>query len=172
MKIAIFSDSHDNIPNLERVLTWLKTEGISLIIHCGDIVGYEFLEKMANSFSGNIYFTTGNADDMPLTKFKSQDSKIKFCDKVGEIKIDDRNIAFTHFPDKAKELAGTGRYDLIFYGHSHKPWLEKLEVRNKKTKTVQLVNPGNLAALFYKATFAIFDTKTGKLELKIVENLT
>jgi predicted phosphodiesterase len=34
-----------------------------------------------------------------------------------------------------------------------------------------LVNPGNLAGMFYKATFAIYETKTDKLELKILETL-
>jgi len=34
-----------------------------------------------------------------------------------------------------------------------------------------IANPGNLAGLIYKATFAILDAKTKKLELKILDSL-
>jgi hypothetical protein len=34
-----------------------------------------------------------------------------------------------------------------------------------------LLNPGTLAGMFYKASFAIYDTQTGQAELKILEQL-
>ena len=85
----------------------------------------------------------------------------KVFEESGQIKIGGKKIAFCHFPEIGRDLAKTQKYDLVFYGHTHKPWEEKIG----KTR---LVNPGNIAGLFFRPSFAIYDTKTGKLELKIL----
>ena len=54
--------------------------------------------------------------------------------------------------------------DNIFYGHNHKPWEQTMG----KTK---LVNPGTLAGMFYKASFAVLDLEKSKLELIILERI-
>jgi len=77
---------------------------------------------------------------------------------------DGKKIAFVHYPDKAEELAKTGKYDLIFYGHDHKPW-EKLVGQTK------MLNPGTLAGMFSKPTFAIYDTATDKAQLILLEKI-
>ena len=154
MRIAVISDSHDNLPNLKKALDFIKKEKIKIIIHCGDISTPETLEEIAKNFKGKIHYVFGNAD-----KGKFEEDKKEF----GEIKIAGKKIAFCHFPEKAEELAKTG-YDIVFYGHTHKPWEEVIG----KTR---LVNPGNLTGLWYKGTFAVYDPKTNKLELKILERL-
>jgi len=166
MKIAIISDTHDNIPNLEKTLTWLKSQDISLIIHCGDLCAPSILTNiLVPKFSGKIHLIHGNVGDRELLTEKVKEFKnVRLHREVGEIKIDGKNIAFVHEPDEAKKLAETGKYHLVFYGHNHKPWEEKIG----QTK---LVNPGTLAGMFYKATFAVYETKTDKLELKILEAL-
>jgi hypothetical protein len=75
-----------------------------------------------------------------------------------------RKIAFTHFPDIAKKMAQSGKFDLVFYGHTHRPWDEKIG-------NCHMINPGELAGQFYKPTFAVYDTATGGLQLKILEKL-
>ena len=171
MKIAIFSDSHDNILNLEKFLEWCQKNKIKQLIFCGDLCAPSTLkEVLGPKFKGKIHLVFGNVGDKNLEiEVASNFPHIKHHGDVGEIKICNKKIAFTHFPQKAKELASTGKYDIIFYGHTHKPWIEKITV--KKTKPVYLVNPGTLAGMFYKATFAVYDTKKNKFELKILEQL-
>ena len=70
-----------------------------------------------------------------------------------------------HFPAEAKKMAQSGKYDLVFYGHTHRAWDEKVG-------NCHMINPGELAGQFYKSTFAVYDTDTEKLELKILEQLT
>ena len=85
-----------------------------------------------------------------------------------------RKIAFNHFPDFAKKLAQSGKYDVVFYGHTHRPWDEKVPVPRSLGEVggeCHMINPGELAGQFYKATFAIYETATGGLELKILEKL-
>lgn len=166
MKIAIFSDSHDNVPNTEKALDLINRENINLIIHCGDLAAPAMLSKViAPKFSGEFHFVHGNVGDPELLEKVAQAfSNIKIHGEIGKIEVGGKKIAFTHFPEKALELAKKDEFDLVFYGHTHKPWEEKVG-------HTRLVNPGTLAGMFYKATFAIYDTETNKLELKILEQI-
>lgn len=166
MKIAILSDSHDNVPNMEKALDWINKEKISVIIHCGDLAAPAMLDKvMAPKFSGEIHLVHGNVGDPELLDEVAKDFKnVTVHGMAGEIEAEGKKIAFTHFPKEALELAKSGTFDLVFYGHTHKPWEEKIG-------NCRLINPGTLAGMFYKATFAVYDTKNDKLELKILERL-
>jgi len=166
MKIAIISDTHDNVPNLEKALDWMRQSKVEQIIHCGDLCAPGILTKVLSpKFSGKIHMVFGNVEDRDLlnTKVKSFKNVNHYGDK-GEVELGGKKIAFIHFPEEAKKLAESGKYDLVFYGHSHKPWEEMVG----KTR---LINPGTLAGLFYKATFAVYDTNINKLELIILENI-
>lgn len=61
MKIAIVSDSHDNMINLKKVLDYLQDKKIKNLIHCGDLTSSDILEKLRD-FQGNVYLVEGNAD--------------------------------------------------------------------------------------------------------------
>jgi len=166
MKIAIISDTHDNAPNLEKALKWMNENNIEKIIHCGDLRAPSLLiDVLAPNFKRKIHMVFGNVEDRELTpKLAAELKNVKHYGDIGEIEIAEKKIAFTHFPWKAKELARSGKYDFVFYGHTHKPWSEKIG------KT-ELLNPGTLAGLFQKATFAVWDTETGEFELKILEKI-
>lgn len=167
MKIAIISDTHDNLGNFKKALNWIEKQKIKTIIHCGDIGSPMGLKEVIQNFSGKVHLVFGNIEDRYLLTKAISEKMIKnavLYGEMGEIEKDNKKIAFCHFPEFARGLASTGKYNLVFYGHSHKPWEEKVG-------KCRLVNPGNLAGLFYKSTFAIYDTKTNKLELKILEEL-
>lgn len=213
MRIAILSDSHDNIPNIEKVLKWINKERIKTIIHCGDLCAPGLLNKVIlHNYAGEIHLVNGNVGDPEQLEKKAKEFKnvhvynwhystsarkmTKNPDVVmgcGEIELDGKRIAFTHSPSIAKELAQTGKYDYVFYGHTHRPWIEEIQstkheipnksktqnpndqnpkkLKSQEAKSCILANPGTLAGMFYKATFAVLDTKTDKLELKILEKL-
>ena len=164
MKIAIISDTHDNLANLKKAISFIKKGEIKVLIHCGDIFKPETLKEGLKEFQGKIYIIFSEADasfsKIPEDSFEDL-PKSKVFEKSGQIKIGGKKIAFCHFPEIARNLAESQKYDLVFYGHTHKPWEEKIG------KT-QLVNPGNIAGLFFRPSFAIYDTKTGRLELKIL----
>lgn len=152
MKIAILSDTHDNWANFKKSIDWINKEGIKLILHCGDISRQEIIKDAQEIFNGEIKFVKGNAD-----------FDLDFPDKM-ELEFNSQKIAFTHFPNIAKKLAQSKNFDLVFYGHTHRPWDEKVG-------ECHMVNPGELAGQFYKATFAVYDTVSKTLELKILERL-
>ncbi len=167
MKIAIISDSHDNWPNIEKAIKYINKEKITMIIHCGDVCAPAVLEEMAKLFEGDaLHLVKGNVDgDIEGFQRKAQDNpKIIYQGNTGKLEIDNLTIVFCHEPFLAKKMAETQKYDFVFYGHTHKPWQEKIE------KT-ELINPGTLAGLFTKATFAIFDTEIKKAKLILLEKI-
>lgn len=160
MKIAIFSDSHDNIPNLEEFLKLCKQNKIEQIIGCGDLCAPGIIKNILSKFTGKIHLVFGNVADREKTpKVASMCLNVKHYGDVGKFEIDGKKIAITHFPNKAKELASSREYDFVFYGHTHKPWIEKIDA-------CILANPGTLAGMFSRPTFAFLDTKNSRLELK------
>jgi hypothetical protein len=177
MRIAIVSDTHGNVANFKKVVSWLNKENIQIILHCGDIGDPESLKESLADFQGEFFGVFGNMDKgfKILIDEYNKIPKVEVKEDIFEIKIEDppspqgasarrRKIVFTHFPDGAKKLAQSGKFDLVFYGHTHRPWDEKIG-------DCHMINPGELAGQFYKPTFAIYDTATGELQLKILEKL-
>lgn len=172
MKIAIVSDSHGNVANFKKIVQWLNEEKIGLILHCGDIGSLESLKESLAGFSGEFFGVFGNMDK----DFKTEISEylkipgVRISEKILETEIPSANsgqvkkIAITHKPEEAKNLAESGKYDLVFYGHTHRAWEEKFN-------NCRMINPGEVAGQFYKPTFAVYDTATDELELKILEKL-
>jgi putative phosphoesterase len=152
MKIGIVSDTHNHWSNFKKAIEWMKKENMKLILHCGDIMTQEMIDNAKKEFDGEIKYAKGNGDyglDLP--------DKLNF-------EFNKRRIGVVHFPDPAKKMAQSGNYDLVFYGHTHRPWDEKIG-------ECHLINPGELAGEFYKPTFAVYDTEKNILELKILEKI-
>ena len=165
MKIAIISDSHDNMMTVKTFLDYAKENKIDQIIHCGDVTDLETLKYFSENFSGKIYLCDGNADQKFFTPKEVEIfSNIELYNKYGELEIDNLKICFTHYETMGRNYALMQKYDHVFYGHTHKPWQERIG------RTL-FSNPGTLAGLFYRASFAVWDTKTNKLELKILDRL-
>ncbi len=153
MKFAIISDTHDNMANVNKAIDFLNAQHIEIILHCGDICNQSTVDEAIKRFNGKIYFVRGNGD------FELHEIPEKM-----EIELGAKKIFFNHYPEVAKTAAESKKYDLVFYGHTHRPWEEKIN-------NCRLVNPGELAGQRYKPCFAMYDTEIDKLELKILELL-
>ena len=166
MKFVIISDTHGNVTNFKKVIDWIQKENIQLILHCGDIGDPESLENSLEEFKGKFLGVFGNMDTnyKILIEDYNKISKVKIAEKILETKIENKNIAITHKPDDARRLAESEKFDLVFYGHTHRPWEEKIG-------DCRMINPGELAGQIFKPTFAIYNTDQDFLELKILENL-
>jgi hypothetical protein len=165
MKIGIISDIHDNIPNLDKCLNWLKKEGSEKIICLGDITNIDTASYLAECFSKEIFIVRGNADNYDQKEISGL-KNITYLKETGAIKIEEILIGLVHEPFKISSLTkNEGKiFNFIFYGHTHKPWIEKADITT-------IANPGNLAGTNYQASFALLNTKTKNLELKILERL-
>ncbi|HEX7586626.1 MAG TPA: YfcE family phosphodiesterase [Patescibacteria group bacterium] len=165
-KVAVISDIHNNEVNLKKVLDYCAREKIQTIICCGDLASKETLDFLNDNFLGTIYYVFGNMDNEQLRDVSGEDKykKTIVSKNFGEAEIDGKKIAFIHFPEEAKKLCQSGKYNLVFYGHTHKPWTEKIE-------NCVLLNPGNVAGEIYPPTFAVWETDRNKFSLIRVHTL-
>jgi len=192
MLLAITSDSHDNLVNIKRFIDFCNVKKVDLIIHCGDVTEKETERFFIDNLKAPIRFAHGNADIANQEKLKRTNrfQKIKHSPiPFLEFDIDGIKISACHTREKAKRLALSNKYNIVFYGHNHKPWEEKMypshatacihaplsgvhgckDLFQRDDTPVRLVNPGNLAGMFYRASFATYDTRTRKLNLIILD---
>ena len=166
MQVAIISDIHDNEINLKKALDYCALNKIEKIICCGDLASLETLDFLNDNFQGEIFYTFGNMDNDYLRNYKTlQNYKItKIYKDFGEVEIEGKNIAFVHFPKEAKTLCESGKYNFVFYGHTHKPFEEIIN-------SCKMLNPGNVANQFYPPTFAVWETRDNKFSLVRINEL-
>ncbi len=165
MLVAIISDIHDNLVTLKTCLDWCLKNQVQKLIICGDLTTLETAAYLTRAFTGEIFVIAGNAEIYErdqLARFKN----IKYLGVLGFLNIAGVNIGLCHEPEKIKkvQIAAAAPLDFIFYGHTHKPWLEK-------ENETYIVNPGNLAGIINPATFALLNTENKKISLKILSQL-
>jgi putative phosphoesterase len=81
--------------------------------------------------------------------------------EICEMEQDDLMLAIYHGTNARRKelLIRSGKYDVVICGHTHK-------TQNKKVGRTLIINPGTANGWFfgYRATAAVFDTKTRELE--------
>lgn len=169
MKIAILSDIHDNLENLNKALTYLRANSIEEIIFCGDFCS-PFSAKLLSEFPGKVHAIFGNNDGdkfLILEKTKTNHKFKLYGEYIGDLdntlEIDGKKIGVSHYPFYAKTMAKTGWYDCVFYGHNH-------IADKQKFGHCLLLNPGSLG-LGKDASFAVYDTQLHGSEIMILNQL-
>lgn len=153
MRIAIMSDSHDNIWNLEKALQ--QAQGADVLLFCGDLCAPFSLRMLADGFAGPIHAIQGNNDgDIALLlRVASESGRVRlYTDGLAELALGGRQIALTHYPHIAAAVAASGRYDAVFFGHTHK-------ADHRRERNALLLNPGEVMGRFGKPSFAFYDTE-------------
>ncbi len=157
--IGLMSDSHDNVTMVRKVVALFKDAGCDLVLHAGDVVA-PFAARELADLGCPVKAVFGNCDG------EKQGLEMAL-EKIGEIKeapfilsYGGRQILLVHYHFSVATYAASGKYDVIVFGHTHKPAVQK------EGKTL-LVNPGETGGwLSGKSTAALFDA--AKLEAEIV----
>jgi len=156
MRIAILSDTHDNIHKLDPILPLLATaDGV---IHCGDLCS-PFIVVRLGKLAVPVHVVWGNNEgDIRLICEKAQQAgNIHLHGAFAELEFDGVKVAVNHYPEIARSLAKSGAYDLVCYGHDH-------VAHHSRVGACDLVNPGELLGLLGKTSFAWFNTATRTVE--------
>lgn len=160
--LAVFSDLHKNYLNLEKFLNYLKEQNIKIAIGCGDTEEKELLEKILQD-NIKLFYALGNADYFSKNDL-AENNNLEIGKDFLKIKIGSLKIACTHYPQEAQKLALNNQLDFVFFGHTHKPEI-------KKINSTVLLNPGTLGGIYYQPSFALVDEKTKKFELKLLNQI-
>lgn len=160
MRIAIFSDTHDNIPNLRAAVTYCNAYAVTVIIHCGDLISPFMLPVLAE-FRGVVHLIYGNnVGDQHLISQRCGTTypSLTHHGIFGAMEAGGIQFAFTHYPEMARGLASQGRFQVVCCGHNHRYGVEQLG-------DCLLINPGELLGAETAAPcFAILETATMEVE--------
>lgn len=129
MKVLIVSDTHRNEDNLIEVLD--KEKNLDLLIHCGDVEGAE--DEIEHYAGCKTVFVAGNND------FFSR------LPREMELQVEGMKVWVTHGhnyyvntnPEYIRKEARIRNMDIVLYGHTHRPIIEKKE-------DLIVINPGSL----------------------------
>ncbi|MFH0955957.1 MAG: metallophosphoesterase family protein, partial [Candidatus Falkowbacteria bacterium] len=110
-----------------------------------------------------IYLVRGNLEIYEESEINRYNN-IKYLGRFGVSEIDGKTVGLCHEPWYIKSVLKIKPCQLVFYGHTHEPWVEEKD-------SIITANPGTLGGVFNKASFAVWDSLSGKLELKILELL-
>jgi len=156
MLTGIISDSHDNMTSLKKAVAFFNKRKVQHVIHAGDFTSpftFRILNELKCGFTGIF----GNNDGDKLLLQKMSEGRIFNQPHIFE--LSGRKIVLLHEHFIVESLADSGHYDLVIYGHTHKPELQK----SRKTL---IINPGEAGGWLYgKSTVALLDLSLMKGEI-------
>jgi putative phosphoesterase len=134
---GIISDTHGQVEATKNVRKLFDEQGVSLVIHCGDIGG----EKIVRIFEGvETHFVYGNMDgENNSFRRAAEETDNTFHGWIGTLECCGKKICFMHGHqnERFETALRSGQWDLLCVGHTHVPMLQLFG------KTL-LLNPGAL----------------------------
>ena len=130
MRILIVSDTHRYNRNYLELVERLRP--LDMVVHCGDVEGSEYTLKEAAECP--VMMIAGNNDF-----FSQLPREIVF--NIGKYKVwvtHGHTYPLYRGTEILKEAARARDADIVCFGHSHEPFLERAE-------DMTLVNPGSLS---------------------------
>ena len=155
MKVALMSDSHDNMDALHQAVKYCNDKKVDYVLHAGDLVA-PFVNRALKNLRAPLTIVLGNNDGE--THGLRQMFNGKIFDPPHPLTLDSRRVLMLHAPMLMDVLRESEHYDLVLYGHTH-------EIEISKGKNL-VVNPGELCGwLTDSCTMALWDTKKNVAEI-------
>ncbi len=150
MLVGIISDTHDDMSAIRKAVDSLNSEGVSHVIHAGDLVSpftFELFSELRCGFSA--IFGNNDGDRLLLT----QKSGGNIHQQPLILTLGERKIVVVHEPDLVDALSDSGHFEVVVHGHTHIPSVRKM-------RDVLVINPGKVAGLHKgESTFALLNTE-------------
>ena len=152
MKAGILSDSHDQAAAVASALERFRAEGVGVILHLGDVCAPSVLAGYRES-GIPLLAVFGNNDDDRDGLQDATGGAFRQGPRVEEVA--GRRILMAHtFEELQPELSERGRFDLVLFGHTHRPL-------TMRVGRALVLNPGESCGFLRgKHTCAIVDLET------------
>lgn len=152
MRIAVLGDTHDNVGAVKKAIEAVNSSNPDLVMHTGDYIS-DFMARFFGELRAKMVGVFGESDgdrDALKEAFKKANTEIK-----GEVYIANlegtRTILLHGANADITDLARTGCFDLIVYGHTHK-------IEQRREGMTMIINPGEMCGyLSGKRSFAIIE---------------
>jgi len=127
MKAGIISDTHDHHKNVLTAIDIFKENKVRYIFHAGDLVAPFTAAAFADVESAKFIAVFGNNDgDRLLLSEKIQEFGGQIHPYCFKGEVGGKKIYMTHTQHHIEEVAGSQRYDLVIYGHTHEQDIRKV----------------------------------------------
>ncbi len=163
MLVGVMSDTHDNLPLIDKAIERLNSERLGLVLHAGDYVS-PFVIPRFKALNSRLVGVFGNNDgDHELLRKNFAD--LENCELRGRfavINAEGFKIALLHGNESEllTAIVESAGFDAVVHGHTHAS-----VVRYGKTV---VLNPGEVCGyLSGKSTIGLLETQ--KREARIVQ---
>ncbi len=153
MRIAVLSDSHDNVWRLEAAFPHLRQADV--ILHCGDLCApfmVRLLAEGAQDRPVHIVWGNNDGDTFLIARVAQAYPNVVLHGLLAEIELDGLSVAVNHYPRIARALALSGQYRMVCYGHDHTAQEERLG-------GCLLLNPGELMGMKGRSSLALVEAE-------------
>jgi uncharacterized protein len=162
MLIGIISDTHDNLPMVEKAVKLLNEAKVELVLHAGDYTSPFTIPKF-KALNCRLIGVFGNNDgdhDLLRKRFgETQNCEVR--GRFAEVDAGGFRVALLHGEETELQnaLVNCGGFDAVVSGHTH------ISVNKAKGKTL-VICPGEVCGYLYgKPTLAVLDTAKRKAEI-------
>jgi hypothetical protein len=136
MRIAVVSDTHNNLANVQRIVELLNAADVARVVHTGDITQAKTLEVLAR-LEAPLVGVYGNNDEREALAPAAARYAMQLVDGALSFEAASRRVGVIHDPYHIDD-ALVAEHDLVLHGHNHRLVLER---RGRAL----LFNPGECA---------------------------
>ena len=140
MRIGVVGDTHNRMPNVERIVALFRESAIGRIVHTGDITQPKVLEHFA-TLNVPLLGVYGNNDQGERKRLAAEASRygMDIADPPRTFEWAGRRIMVVHDPEEAPPIL-PGDLDLVLHGHTHRH-------RHESQGGTLIFNPGECAGI-------------------------
>ncbi len=163
MRIALISDIHDHSTRLLVALERAQKLGCEHLLCMGDLAQISTLRLLCEEWTPGADIVFGNNEWQRESFLRVADEypHVTLHGDTAGIQLGGRQIFFCHYPHVAARAAESGRYDAIFFGHTH-----RAEIHPAIPGRLPLfVNPGDVQGRYGKPSMAVYDTENNRARL-------
>jgi uncharacterized protein len=169
MKVAVFSDTHENFHNFRLALEQMLKSGVEEAIFLGDYINPGMAKEIFESLKNNnikltAIFGNNDGDRVRITIYALENKVNHSAYDFMETEIDGKKVFLTHYPEIGRAVDRT-KYEAVFYGHDH-----KLFVDQDNKDIAILANPGEISShVTGTVSFLVWDTSVKSVETIFLE---
>lgn len=159
MMIGVISDTHNNIKNIDKIISLFNNEKVDLVIHTGDITKAETLKRFS-LLNCPLTGVFGNNDRSEIgLQEVCEENNFKFQEPPLSLKLDKKLVVVFHEPDLIdKYIKDHQEVDIIIHGHTHR-------YREETIEDTIYFNPGESAGFLEgKSALGLINTKNLTIE--------
>ena len=160
MLVALLSDIHDHTTHLLLALQTAREAGCTHLLFMGDMAGITTFRTLREEWPHPIDLVFGN-NEYELQAFQRMAQQWECTHLHGEeaeLELDGRKLYFSHLPWVASRAAESGKYDAVFFGHTHRA--EQYCVNH-----TLVANPGEVYGRQSQPSLGIYNTATNEVRI-------